>query len=154
MKSQSLNLFAIAFVFGLVTIFASAPAANAQSKLSFEFPFEFHVGKEKLAAGKYEMVKIKYGRYLLRNAATKSSSLVIFENSTGDINKSETETVVFNRYGDTYFLSSLYDRRGDVGKAMLESKYEKQIRAETRENENQLAGKRKKPEQVSVNVTR
>jgi hypothetical protein len=74
MKSQSLKLFAIAFVLGLVTIFA-AGSASAQTRSSFETSFDFHVGKEKFAAGKYELQKMEYGKYLLRSVETKKMGI-------------------------------------------------------------------------------
>jgi hypothetical protein len=154
MKSQSLKLFAIAFVLGLVTIFASAGSASAQSKLSFETPFDFHIGKDKLSAGKYEIQKMDFGKYLLRNVETRKARLVFFDISEANKNSSEPQRVVFNRYGETYFLRSVFDRRDSEGKQLIESVYEKQYRKGTANRENQLAADTTKPEKVSVNLSK
>lgn len=151
MKSQSLKLFAIAFVLGLVTIFA-AGSANAQSNLSFETSFDFHVGKDKLAAGKYELQRMDFGKYLLRSVETRKSRIVFFEISESNKNSAEPQRVSFNRYGETYFLRSVFDKQGADGKQLLESSYEKQVRKGTANKENQLAAERTKPEKVSVNL--
>jgi hypothetical protein len=153
MKSQSLKLFAIALVLGLVTIFA-AGAVNAQTRLRFETPFEFHVGKDKLAAGKYELQKMDYGKYLLRSVETRQARIVIFEITESNNGSLAPERISFNRYGETYFLRSVFDRPEADGKQLIESKYEKQIRKGAADGENQLAGGEKKPEKVSVNLSK
>ena len=150
MKSQSLKLFAIAFVLGLVTIFA-AGSANAQTRSSFETSFDFHLGKDKFAAGKYELQKIESGKYLLRSVATKKSRIVYFEISERNTESDAPQRISFNRYGDTYFLRSVFEGKAD-GRKVIESAYEKQFRKNAGSRENQLADKQGKPEKVSVNL--
>ena len=154
MKTQSFKLFAAALVLGLAAVFGTAASANAQDKMTFEVPFAFYVGKDKLAAGKYEIARVSEAGYWLRNVEAGTSSLVRFNLQTPGLDRAESEKVVFNRYGDTYFLRNLYDRAGDIGRGLTESKLEKELRRGGRENQEQLADKKKKPEQVSVNVTR
>ncbi|HVE57838.1 MAG TPA: hypothetical protein VNB22_13485 [Pyrinomonadaceae bacterium] len=154
MKSQSLKLFAIAFVLGLVTIFASAGSANAQTLLSFETSFDFHVGKDRLAAGKYELQKMDYGKYLLRNTETRKARLVFFDIPEANKNSDEPQRISFNRYGETYFLRSIFDKPGAEGKQLIESGYEKEVRKGTANKENQLASEGTKPEKVSVNLSK
>lgn len=154
MKSQSLKLFAAAFVLGLVSIFASASSANAQQKMSFDVPFEFHIGSEKLSAGKYDFQKIGERVFLMRNAADRKSRLVYFESITNGKAETNAEILVFNRYAETYFLNSLFDVRNNPGRRIIETKYEKRVRKAMPENEDKLAGKRRQPEQVSVNSNR
>jgi len=153
MKSQSLKLFAIAFVLGLVTIFATG-SVNAQTRLKFETPFDFHVGKDKLAAGKYELQKLDYGKYLLRSVETRKARIVIFEITESNNESLAPERISFNRYGETYFLRSIFDRPEADGKQLIESNYEEQIRKNAEAGENQLAGGEKKPEKVSVNLSK
>lgn len=154
MKSQSLKLFAIAFVLGLVAIFASAGSASAQTLLSFETSFDFHVGKDKLSAGKYELQKMDYGKYLLRNVETRKARLVFFDIPEVNKDSSEPQRISFNRYGETYFLRSVFDRQDAEGKQLIESGYEKQLRKGAANRENQLAADRTKPEKVSVNLSK
>ncbi len=153
MKSQSLKLFAMAFVLGLVTIFA-AGSANAQTRLSFETSFDFHVGKEKLSAGKYELQKLDFGKYWLRNIETKKSRIVHFEITEGNEASAEAQRVTFNRYGETYFLRSVFEEEKADGKQIIESGYEKQVRKGAAGRNNQLAGDKAKPEKVSINLSK
>jgi hypothetical protein len=147
MKSQALKLFAIAFVLGLITIFALAGSASAQDKSSFETSFDFQVGKEKFAAGKYDVTTLGYGRYLLKNAETQDKILVASQILAGD-DSTKQEKLVFNRYGESYFLRQIFVRRGSAGIELAESGVEKNIRKGNRENEIQLAKKQNKPESV------
>lgn len=153
MKSQSLKLFAIAFVLGLATIFGSASSANAQDKLSFETPFDFQVGKSKLTAGKYELTLISYGRYLLKNVETKDKQLISSQIGAGDDSTKE-EKLVFNRYGDSYFLRQIFASRGSAGIEITESNVEKNIRKGIGDGENKLAENQKSSEKVSVKMSK
>ena len=153
MKSQSLKLFAMAFVLVLDAVFSSV-SANAQSKLNFEAPFDFHIGSEKLSAGKYELIRMDYAKYQLRSVETRESRLVLFDVALSNKDEDAAERVVFNRYGETYFLRGLFNKAGAEGQQIFESKYEKQIRKGAGERPNQLAAEKAKPEQVSVKATK
>lgn len=142
----------MALVLGLATIFGAAASANAQSKFSFETSFDFHVGKEKLAAGKYELQKMDYNKYLLRSADTKETRIVYFEITEANDSSAAPQRIAFNRYGENYFLRSVFEKPGAEGKQMLESKLERQIRKGGATKEDQLAGGKTKPEKVSVNL--
>lgn len=154
MKSQSLKLFAVVFVLGLVAVFGVA-SASAQSNLKFEAPFEFHVGKDKLAAGKYSLQKMSYNKFLLRSAETNQARIIVFDMDMSNSASGEAERIVFNRYGETYFLRGVFDKAGADGHQTVESGYEKQVRRKgTATRENQLAGEKTKPEKVSVNLSK
>ncbi|HEY8563732.1 MAG TPA: hypothetical protein VIL74_25360 [Pyrinomonadaceae bacterium] len=154
MKKQSLKLFAMALVLGLAAIFGSASAANAQTKMTFEAPFEFHVGKDKLAAGKYALIRMDYGKYLLKGVEGEESRIVVFDNSLSNKDQSADQRVVFNRYGETYFFRGIFERQGAEGRELFESKYEKQVRKGLQDRENQLAGEKTRPQQVSLKLAK
>ena len=153
MKSQSLKLFAMTLVLGLAAVFGVA-SASAQSNLSFEAPFAFHIGKDKLAAGKYSLVKMSYNKFLLRSAETNEARIIIFDMDMNNGNSQEPERIVFNRYEETYFLRGVFDRAGADGHQVIESGYEKQVRKGMATRENQLAGEKTKPEKVSVKLSK
>ena len=152
MKSQSLKLFAMAFVLGLVSVFATV-SASAQSKIYFEAPFEFHVGGDTLAAGKYELLKMEYGKYVLKSVETQKGRIVLFDVALNNADESAAGRVVFNRYGETYFLRGLFANQGAAGQETFESKYEKAVRKGSAEKQNQLAEGKMKPEQISVKIS-
>ncbi|MBS1797661.1 MAG: hypothetical protein JSS81_27815 [Acidobacteria bacterium] len=152
MKKQSLKLFAMSLVLGLAAVFAGATAASAQDKMSFETKFDFYVGKQKLAAGKYFFEETSYGKYVLRSADTREVRLVVFNLATKNTAPAESERVLFNRYGETYFLSALFDRRDADGKQLIESGYEKRVRNGA--TDEKLADEKSKPTKVAVNLAR
>lgn len=155
MKSQSLKLFAVAFVLGLITIFASAVSANAQTILSFETSFDFNVGKEKFSAGKYEIKRLEYGRYLLKNTEMKVSMIIITQAQNRKTNEPDSEYLIFNRYGENIFLRRIADRRNaSETNEIFESSYEAKIRKNSKESDEKLARKDKKAEQISINLNR
>lgn len=154
MRPHSLKLFVGAFVLGLATIFTLANAAHAQQVSSFDIPFDFHVFREKLAAGTYEFQKIGDNAYRMKNTATKNSRIIAFNALTGDKGAADAESLVFNRYGENYFLNSLFDARGNAGRRIIETSYEKKMRREMSKNANQSAKKMPKPERVSVKSSR
>lgn len=149
MRSQSFKLSAIGFVLGLVAIFGAGSAA-AQTKLTFETSFDFQVGREKLSAGKYELVKMSYGKYLLKNAATKQAQIVVFDLSSRNSESEPAQRIIFNRYSETYFLRAVFEKRGVDGQQSIESKYENRVRKGLTTRESQLAGDRPQPQKVTV----
>ena len=155
MKSQSLKLYAAAFVLGLAAIFASAGSAAAQTAMTFETSFDFQVGKEKMEAGKYRLQRLDYGRYLLRNTGTKDSVIIATRAQSNKNDDSAGEHIVFNRYGETFFLRRIVDRVNmTAANEIPESNYEENIRKSSAESEEKLARKAGKPARVSVNLNR
>lgn len=154
MKLQSLKLFALAFVLGLVTIFGSAGSAAAQSYLSVKIPFDFHVGKDQLPAGKYQLKEMSFNKYVLTNVETNKARIVFFEITESNNSSDAAQRVSFNRYGDTYFLRSIFGEQDADGKQMLESSYEKQVRKGLITIQSRLDGEKAKPEIVSINMSK
>lgn len=149
MKKQSFKLFALALVLGLFTVLGTASSANAQSVLRFNIPFEFNVGTEKYAAGKYEMKKINSSVFLLRNVEEGKAFLIGTDNDVEQNKNLKFEGIIFNRYGETYFLREIFAHRA-YGREISESKLEKEIRSQ----ESNLAKSDSKKEQFSISANR
>lgn len=143
MKTQSLKLLVAALVIG---IFATG-SVFAQQNLGFEIPFDFQIGKNQLDAGKYEIRKLDMAKYVLKNVETNKSMIIVTDGQVGVERSVKVENLVFNRYGDTYFLREIYATRGNVGRSLYETKSEKRIRKQN------LAENKSKSEQVSINST-
>jgi hypothetical protein len=149
MKMQSLKLFVATMV---ICLFAVG-SAFAQSNLSFNIPFDFQVGKSKLDAGKYEVKWLDSSKFILKNVETESSSIVVTSGQAGTDISTKTEQIVFNRYGDKYFLRQIFAKQGTTGRELGETKYEKNVRKNLYTAEPNLAKNRAKVEQVTVNST-
>jgi hypothetical protein len=109
--------------------------ANAQidsdSRIEANVPFAFVVGKNTLPAGKYEIKGIDDntpGVLELRSANGRKP--IVFETEAArtrdDESASRTE-LVFDKIGDTYFLSQVWVEGNGSGSQLAKSKIEKRL---------------------------
>src|SRR6186713_766665 len=80
------------------------PATHAQSiMLKADIPFNFVVGDRQLPSGEYHVKQLQPGVIQVQGKVTRSSAIVmttgVQTEKTSDVGK-----LVFNRYGDNYFL--------------------------------------------------
>jgi hypothetical protein len=106
MTKKLLGVFAAV---GLV-LALSAPLAAQSTRLSANIPFEFNVAGKTLPAGEYTIENINaLGVVSISNFDSQTSALVLThrgETTTGDRG---TAALNFNRYGNTYFLSQIWN---------------------------------------------
>lgn len=127
MKKQLYKLFAITFVFTIIGVFSVSSFAQS-NMIVVEIPFNFHVGNEKLSAGKYEIKRIRENAYLLSNLDGIAKSLAQAPLTIDGPKGIEGEKLVFNRYGDKYFMRQIFGVRSNLGRALFESTTEKNFR--------------------------
>jgi hypothetical protein len=85
---------------------------------------------------------------------SNKTRIVHFDIAQRSADSSEPQRVLFNRYGSTYFLRSLFEVPGSEGRQITESSYEKQVRKGPANGETKLAENKKTPEKVSVELSR
>lgn len=147
MKMQSLKLFAATLIIGIFAV----SSALAQQSLEFEIPFDFQISKTQMKAGKYKIKKIDNKKFILKDVETNKSMLFVTTAQVGNERSVKTENIVFNRYGNTYFLREIYALRATVGNDIGETKAERIVRKEQEKSYPNLA--KNKTEKVSVNST-
>jgi hypothetical protein len=145
--------------FGTVTMLSlllmlGANSVNAQhlseSKISVTIPFNFAVGETKLPAGEYLLRRVistssadqlsiqsADGRVDLHTGITRP-------NRTSEIQKQSK--LVFNRYGDRYFLSQVWMAGSDTGRDLFKSRGERILSKESK-----LAKNGRDPQTVTLN---
>jgi hypothetical protein len=101
---------------------------SSQTIATATVPFDFTVGQTQLSAGTYEISTLAHAAGIeIRNikAAKSVLSVVCSEHSRNDDSRTK---LMFNRYGDKYFLSQV--SRGLGGRVMQLpiSKLEKEVR--------------------------
>lgn len=117
-----------------VTTLASA------EELKVKIPFEFSVGRSVLPAGTYEIdTKVAPGVLRVRSADWANAALVI-SHGVAERNRSEEAKIVFNRYGDTYFLSKVVYSDG-IGREVQKTPREKEMAANQVASVKHLAAK-------------
>jgi len=99
-----------------------------------EVPFQFTVANKIVPAGECEVRAITTdGRTLaIRNTDAKVSLVSMFSQTEGK-QAASGYALVFNRYGDRYFLSGIQLRGSQVTYRLPESKVEAELRAATAE---------------------
>lgn len=103
----------------------SLPAQNV--KLQATIPFDFHMGAAVLPAGEY-LVTHSSGFLILRGQYNrpKSAAVVVFNTTKGI--ETAGNSLVFNRYGEDYFLSTVWQEGAGAGLMLPKAKHE-QVRS-------------------------
>ena len=114
----------------IVAASASVKAQSLQYKLTANVPFDFTVSDKKLPAGKYSISR----------AQTSNGDLVLqIVSADGQKNISRLTipvithkpmnqgTLVFNRYGNDYYLSEVWPAGGSTGRELLKSRTEREL---------------------------
>ena len=82
------------------------PATHAQSiMLKADIPFDFTVGDKQLHSGEYHVKQMNQGLTLIIESKDARSSAMVLTTPTQARKISDVGKLVFNRYGDQYFLS-------------------------------------------------
>ena len=125
---QQFLSFLLLPVFAL-TIFAGKASAQIVGDLDADIPFQFHVGNKELPAGKYRIhVQDDSDLTVMEITSVDGSTSALFQVEDSDAKSAPAQSeLIFNKYGDNYFLSRLYDAGNPSGSQLAESRYEKQL---------------------------
>lgn len=109
------------------TILASTRVASAQQQLVATIPFDFAAGAASLPAGDYT-VQATEGNGMLRLMNRDNPAISAFVPANAAVaNDIQTQSkLVFNRYGDRYFLSQVWTAGESRGKQLVKSAREKE----------------------------
>jgi hypothetical protein len=102
--------------------------ASAQSKLQVTVPFEFTVGQNLLPAGTYEINYVQPQAIELSNQAKHIHVFAVLT-STDDV-RQNPDKMIFNKYGNQYFLNEIHGGYGQSARKVSVSKREQRIRLE------------------------
>jgi hypothetical protein len=141
------KLFSVMAIGSLLTLLI-AGTAQAQlpgTAVRASIPFDFIVRGRTLPAGIYEIRRINDGPIdlIIRNVDHKRDE-ALFQTETVYVNRRERkDLLVFHRYGDSYFLSEVLTAGEQMGRELLPSRAERQLRRE-------MASNQVEPETVTV----
>jgi hypothetical protein len=126
MKQRVLCLIGfIGVVLGMSTISAQGQIIG---QMEADIPFTFHAGGAKLPPGKYVIRVLDdtdLGLMEIQSADGRTAALFEVREAQDSTEPKKTE-LVFNHYGNRYFLSKLFDEGDKVGSAVVDSGYSKQ----------------------------
>jgi hypothetical protein len=122
-----LSLF-IALVFALA-IYPSRADAQIIDTLEVNIPFQFHAGNTKLPAGNYSIHTLDNSdlKFMEITSADGSTSALFEVRETDASSTPAMSELIFNKYGNRYFLAKLYDEGNPSGSEVVESRYEKKV---------------------------
>ena len=136
----------IAAVGLFLTMAVASVSAQTPTGAEVNIPFDFSAGKASLKAGTYVIIRKSDSMLQIRHANEKRTILVNAPLTIGSRDYRAGERLVFNRYGDEYFLTQVWFT-ADQGKQLLPSNAETGAARE-------LVKRNLKPERVEIAVRR
>ncbi len=118
----------IALVFAL-SIHPAKAHAQITGELEVNIPFQFYAGDTKLPAGQYVVRMLDNTDSKVMEISTpdgSTSALFEVEDAQADAAPSKSE-LIFNKYGNRYFLANVFDEGNPDGTRLPESQYEKRV---------------------------
>ncbi len=137
--SKTATILGLFFMLAIASVSAQTPRS-----VEVNIPFDFSAGKTTLKAGAYIIRRTAGNALMIRSTDGKKSVLVNAPLTIGSRDSRSGERLVFNRYGNQYFLSQVW-LSIDSGRQLFPSKAE--INAG---NEYRLA--KAKPERVEIAI--
>jgi hypothetical protein len=124
MKTRALVMAAVM----ALTAMATTRVAQAQEAMVVNVPFDFTAGNQNLPAGEYSVkVSQSDARIVLIERKDATAAMFVGTNAV-DANKIQSESkLVFNRYGDRYFLSQVWNEGNSRGRQLMKTASEKEI---------------------------
>jgi len=119
------------FVMAGLLMFSSMVAtqvARAQEPMLVNIPFAFVAGNASLPAGEYRVQKLEgNSAVVLIRCSDASASAMVITNAAQANERQSGSKLVFNRYGNRYFLSQVWTAGSIRGRQLLKSPGEKEI---------------------------
>jgi hypothetical protein len=115
-----------------LSLVASAQAQMPGVPIRASIPFDFMVRGKTLPAGNYEIERVTDdpSSLLLRNVNNKHENVVFETESMQGKRIPRHNVLVFNRYGDDYFLSEVVTAGDQTGRELAPSHAERTLRRE------------------------
>ena len=142
MKNQVIRSSAILGLFFMLAI--ATVNAQTPSRVEVNIPFDFSAGKATLKAGTYSIKRTSGNLLAIRSVDGKTTALVNAPLTIGSRESKAGERLVFNQYGDQYFLSQVW-LTGDTGRQLFTSGAETKVAREYK-----LASNDAKPQRVEI----
>ena len=124
---QLLSFFAV-LVFAL-SLHPAKAHAQIIGELEVTVPFQFYAGNAKLPAGKYILHMLDNSDQRIMEISTADGSTsALFEVEDAEANSAPPKSeLIFNKYGNRYFLARVFDEGNPDGSRVPESQYEKRV---------------------------
>jgi hypothetical protein len=124
---QLLSFFIVAVC--VLTIHPAKAHAQIVGDLQVSIPFQFYAGNAKLPAGKYVVRVLDTSDLkVMEISSADRSTAALFEVQDVEANSAPRKSeLIFNKYGNRYFLTEIFDEGNPDGSRVPESQYEKRV---------------------------
>ena len=111
-----------------LTAMAFTRVAQAQELLAVNIPFDFVAGNTQLPAGEYTVrVSAPTHTIILISRKDSATSAFLVTNAAVSAEPQSESKLIFNRYGERYFLSQVWTEGNSQGRQLLKSGREKEM---------------------------
>jgi hypothetical protein len=121
----------LSFIALVFTLTFSPTKAHAQitGEIEANIPFQFHAGNAKLPPGKYVIHMLDTTDLgIMEISSADGSTSALFEVRQTEVNSAPAKTeLIFNKYGNRYFLATLFDEGNPDGSTIGKSHYEEKV---------------------------
>jgi hypothetical protein len=133
---------ALAFMMAISLVQAHAQITG---DLDVTIPFQFHAGDAKLPAGRYVIHTVDTSDLtVMEIVSADGSTSALFEVRDAEANSVPAKSeLIFNKFGDRYFLAKVFDEGNPNGSTVVESRYEKKVGAAATEAQAHVPAHRK-----------
>ena len=144
MKKQMITTIGLAMFF--VTLSTTSVRAQNAGTVSVNIPFDFAVASKTLPAGEYYVRRnVQGGQVSIQIRSTDNARSVFLPSHTVTGTDIQAESkLVFNRYGDQYFLSQLWISGRSTAEELARTSRERRLQSE-------MAKRSTKPETIAIN---
>jgi hypothetical protein len=111
-----------------LTAMAFTRVAQAQEPMVVNIPFDFVAGNTQMPAGEYSVKTSGPTKSLLVISRDDSTASAFINTNAAVASEPKSESkLIFNRYGDRYFLSQVWTAGNACGRQLLKSDREKEM---------------------------
>jgi hypothetical protein len=147
MKSQKTTTYKLLLLFIasviVLTMYSIKSEAQIIGNLEVDIPFQFHVGNTRLPPGKYTIHVLDDSDLTTMEISSMDGSVsALFEVRDAQAKSAPAKSeLIFNKYGQRYFLERLFDASNPSGSAVIKSGYEKRIAEAAAESQEHVPAK-------------
>ena len=127
----------------MIAVMVNQPA-KAQSLgygLRVTIPFDFKVGDKTFAAGRYTVNHLQQDDSVIKISSWEGHANALRTTIPVTINKTKNRGIlVFNRYGDQYYLAQVWPAGTSTGRALIVSRSERDLKNQKTDSVGQATG--------------
>ncbi len=131
MKKQAVRFFAMATLLITLSV-GSSFAHGSEFGLRANIPFDFVIGTKTLPRGTYtvNLLNTIPNVLVISGQDNNEGALAISFTVSAEDTEDNSPKLIFNRYGNEYFLSQVWSGAGLVGMELLKSQQERELLAQ------------------------